>query len=92
MPTNSRASTVLRVAAITLHKSDSYLGAQFRLFRARLGPPVAVKAKARHPPRLPHAALRNEIYRPRTKLYDAQYRKLEVTHLKLKAEARVANH
>src|SRR6267143_1111315 len=68
MPTNNRATTVLRMAATTLRESDSYLGAQFRRFRTRLGPPVATKAMARQtrPARLPHAALRNEICRPRS--------------------------
>jgi hypothetical protein len=46
MPTNNRATTALRMAASTLRESDSYLGAQFRRLRARLGPPVATKAMA----------------------------------------------
>jgi hypothetical protein len=64
MPTNNRATTVLRMAATTLRESDSYLGAQFRRFRTRLGPPVATKAMAH----LPHAALRNEICKPRSRV------------------------
>src|SRR5215471_15053312 len=46
MPTNNRATTVLRMAASTLLTSESYLGAQFRRLRTRLGPPVATKAMA----------------------------------------------
>jgi hypothetical protein len=46
MPTNNRATTVLRMAATTLRESDTYLGAQFRRFPTRLRPPVATKAMA----------------------------------------------
>ena len=34
------------MAATTLRQSDSYLGAQFRRFRTRLGPPKAITAMA----------------------------------------------
>src|SRR5258705_1549415 len=34
------------MAASTLRLSDTYLGAQFRRFRTRLGAPVAIKAMA----------------------------------------------
>ena len=33
----NRAATAFRIAASTLRRSDSYLGAQFRRFRTRLG-------------------------------------------------------
>ena len=87
MPTNNRASTVLRMAATTLRKSDSYLGAQFRRFRTRLGPPVAAKAKAAKLARLVYRMLRYPMKHTDqgAKLYHVQYRKLQVTHLKLKA-------
>jgi transposase len=42
----SRLATALRLAAIALRNSDSYLGAQFRRFRARLGTPKAITAMA----------------------------------------------
>lgn len=42
----SRLATALRMAATTLRQSDSYLGAQFRRFRTRLGPPKAITAMA----------------------------------------------
>ena len=44
LPTNNRASIALRMAASTLRVSNTYLGAQFRRFRTKLGPPVAIKA------------------------------------------------
>jgi transposase len=87
MPTNNRATTVLRMAATTLRESDSYLGAQFRRFRTRLGPPVATKAMAAKLARLLYRMLRFGMkYADRgAELYDAQYRKQQVIHLKRKA-------
>lgn len=42
----SRLATALRMAATTLRASDSYLGAQFRRLRGRLGNPKAITAMA----------------------------------------------
>jgi transposase len=50
--TNNRLATVLRTAATSLGNSDSYLGAKFRQWRARMEPGVAVKAMAAHLVRL----------------------------------------
>jgi transposase len=44
--TSSRVSRALRVAAQSLHKSQSHLGAFFRRMRAKLGPPQAITATA----------------------------------------------
>src|SRR3984957_5287692 len=46
LPTNHRVSVALKMAASTLRLSNTYLGAQFRRFRARLDARVAVKAMA----------------------------------------------
>jgi transposase len=43
---NSRLAAALRMAAQTLHKSHSYLGAYYRRMRARLGAPQATTAAA----------------------------------------------
>ncbi len=43
---NSRVSLALRLAAQTLHKSQSYLGAFYRRMRSRLGAPQAITAAA----------------------------------------------
>ena len=43
---NSRLAAALRLAAQTLHKSQSYLGAYYRRMRARLGAPQAITAAA----------------------------------------------
>ena len=57
-PSNNRATTVLRMAATTLRASNTYLGAQFRRLRTRLGPPVATKAMAAKLARLVYRMLR----------------------------------
>ena len=58
MPTNNRATGALKMAASNLRESDTYLGAQFRRFRSRLGPPVATKAMAAKLARLVYRMLR----------------------------------
>jgi len=44
----NRVSSVLRLAATSLLRSDSYLGARYRNLRTRLGAPKAIKAMARY--------------------------------------------
>jgi hypothetical protein len=87
MPTNNRATTVLRLAATNLRESDTYLGAQFRRFRARLGPPVAAKAMAAKLARLLYRMLRYgmKYVDQGAELYESQQRKQQVIHLKRKA-------
>src|SRR5258708_31828412 len=46
LPTNNRLTLAFKMAASTLRKSATYLGAQFRRFRTRLGAPIAIKAMA----------------------------------------------
>ena len=43
----NRAATALRIAAITLLRSQTYLGAQYRRLRSRLGAPKAIAVAAR---------------------------------------------
>jgi transposase len=54
----NRAATALRLAAQTLHRSQSYLGAKYRRLRARLGAPKAITAMAHHLARLIYRLLR----------------------------------
>jgi transposase len=42
----NRAATALRIGATTLLRSQSYLGAQYRRFRSKLGAPKAITAMA----------------------------------------------
>ena len=44
----NRVAGVLRLAAFSLLRSESYLGARYRNLRARLGTPKAIKAMARY--------------------------------------------
>jgi transposase len=46
-PSANRIATALRIAAQTLHKSKTALGAFYRRMRARLGAPKAITAAAR---------------------------------------------
>jgi transposase len=87
MPTNNRATIALRMAASNLRESDSYLGAQFRRFRTRLGPPVATKAMAAKLARLLYRMLRfgMKYVDQGAQFYEAQHRKQQVIHLKRKA-------
>jgi transposase len=54
----NRAATALRLAATTLLKSRSYLGAQYRRLRAKLGAPKAITAMAHKLARLVYRMLK----------------------------------
>ena len=45
-PTKNRAALALRMAAQSLHRSETFLGEYFRRMRARLGAPKAITATA----------------------------------------------
>jgi transposase len=83
----SRLATALRLAATTLRNSDSYLGAQFRRFRSRLGPPKAITAMAAKLARLIYRMLRfGQHYVDKgTELYEQKYRQQQIQWLAKKA-------
>jgi transposase len=54
----NRAATALRVAAMTLLRSRSYLGAQYRRLRTKLGAPKAITAMAHRLARLVYRMLK----------------------------------
>jgi transposase len=87
MPTNNRATNALRMAASTLRESDSYLGAQFRRFRSRLGPAAGTKAMAAELARLIYRMLRYgmKYVDQGAEFYEVQHRKRQVIYLKRKA-------
>ena len=87
LPTNNRVTTALRMAASTLRLSNTYLGAQFRRLRTKLGAPVAIKAMAAKLARLVYRMLRYGMtFIDRgAQFYDAQHRKLQINYLKRKA-------
>jgi Transposase IS116/IS110/IS902 family len=63
LPTNNPIGIALKIAASTLRLSKTYLGAQFRRLRTRRDQGHGCQAGSLA---LPHAALRNEIRRPRS--------------------------
>ena len=75
------------MAASTLRQSDTYLGAQFRRFRTRLGAPVAIKAMAAKLARLVYRMLRYgmKYVDKGAALYQAQHRQLQIKQLNRKA-------
>jgi hypothetical protein len=87
LPTNNRASIALRMAANSLRVSNTYLGAQFRRLRTRLGAPVAIKAMAAKLARLVYRILRYgmEYVDRGAAFYDAQHRTRQISNLKWKA-------
>jgi transposase len=54
----NRAATALRMAATTLIRSRSYLGAQYRRLRTKLGAPKAITAMAHRLARLVYRMLK----------------------------------
>ena len=89
LPTNNRLTNALRMAASTLRLSNTYLGAQFRRLRTKLGPPVAIKAMAAKLARLVYRMLRYgmQFIDRGAEFYDAQHRSLQINYLKRKAAA-----
>jgi transposase len=87
LPTNNRVTNALRMAASTLRLSNTYLGAQFRRLRTKLGAPVAIKAMAAKLARLVYRMLRYgmPLIDRGAEFYDAQHRKLQINYLQRKA-------
>lgn len=83
----SRLATALRMAATTLRESDSYLGAQFRRLRTRLGPPKAITAMAAKLARLIYRMLKygQEYVEKGTAQYEERYRQQQIHFLGKKA-------
>jgi transposase len=72
------------MAATRLRTSDTYLGAQFRRLRTRLGAPIAIKAMAAKLARLVYRILRYGVqYLDRgAEFYEAQHRKRQIKNLR----------
>ena len=89
LPTSNRLTLAFKMAASSLRQSDTYLGAQFRRLRARLGAPVAIKAMAARLARLVYRMLRYgmEYIDRGAEFYEQQHRQRQIFSLKKKAEA-----
>jgi transposase len=74
--TSNRVAAVLRMAASSLFRSDSYPGARYRHLRTRLGAPKAIKAMARYlgMPHLPPVHPRPGVGRSRSPALRAETR------------------
>jgi transposase len=87
LPTNNPISIALKIAASSLRQSKTYLGAQFRRLRTKLGAPIAIKAMAAKLARLVYRMLRYgmEYVDKGAAFYDLKHRELQVQQLKWKA-------
>ena len=83
----NRATVALKMAATTLRKSNTYLGAQFRRLRTKLGAPCAIKAMAAKLARLIYRMLRYgmKYVDQGAAFYEAHNRQLQIKQLKWKA-------
>jgi transposase len=84
----NRAATALRMAATSLSRSKTYLGAKFRRLRARLGAPKAITAMAHILARLVYRMLKyGEQYVDRgMTYYEEKYRAHEIRSIQKKAK------
>jgi len=87
LPTTNRATSALRMAASTLRVSNTYLGAQFRRLRTKLGAPIAIKAMAAKLARLVYRVLRYGMtfVDKGAEFYEAQHRTQQIEYLKWRA-------
>jgi transposase len=87
LPTNNRLTTAFKMAANSLRLTDTYLGAQFRRLRSRLGPPIAIKAMAAKLARLVYRMLRYgmQYVNKGAEVYEAQHRDRQIQSLKRRA-------
>ena len=85
----NRAATALRLAAWTLFRSRSALGAKFRRLRTRLGAPKAITAMAHHLARLLYRMLKfgKEYVDKGIEYYETKYRQNQIKWLKKQAAA-----
>ena len=83
----NRAATALRLAANTLIRSRSYLGAQYRRLRTKLGAPKAITAMAHQLARLVYRMLKyGQAYVDKgTEYYEERFRQQQIQLLQKKA-------
>lgn len=86
-PSANRAAAAFRMAAQSLHSSQSALGGFFRRQKARLGSPKAVTAAAHKLARIFYSMLKNKAAydAPDADYYEVQYRKRVMANLRKRA-------
>jgi len=89
----NRAATALRLGASTLLKSQTYLGAQYRRLRSKLGAPKAITAMAHRLARLVYRMLKyGQHYVDKgAEYYEQRHRQQQIEFLRKKA-ARLGLH
>lgn len=83
----NRATVAFRNAASSLIRSQSYLGAQYRRYRTRLGAPKAITAMARKLACLYYRLIKNgrQYVDKGTEYYEARYREQQIRSLTKRA-------
>jgi transposase len=83
----NRAATALRMAAVTLMRSRTYLGAQYRRLRTKLGAPKAITAMAHRLARLVYRMMKyGQRYIDKgAEYYEHRYRQQQIEFLRKKA-------
>jgi transposase len=84
----NRATMAFRGAAMTLLRSQSYLGAQYRRLRTRLGAPKAITAMARKLACLFYRLIKHgqQYVDKGTEYYEARYREQQIRSLAKRAQ------
>jgi transposase len=84
----NRATVAFRSAAMTLLRSQSYLGAQYRRLRTRLGAPKAITAMARKLACLFYRLIKHgqQYVDKGTEYYEAKYREQQIRSLAKRAQ------
>lgn len=84
-----RAGMALRTAAVSLLRSDTYLGAQYRRLRTKLGAPKAMKAMGNRLARIVYRMLKfGEAYVDQgNEFYEQKYRRQQLSILAKRAAA-----
>ena len=84
----NRATVALRNAAMTLLRSQSYLGAQYRRLRTRLGAPKAITAMARKLACLFYRLIKHgqQYVDQGTEYYETRYREQQIRSLAKRAQ------
>jgi transposase len=83
----NRAATALRMAAVTLMRSRTYLGAQYRRLRTKLGAPKAITAMAHRLARLVYRMLKygQQYVDKGAEYYEQRYRNQQIQFLRKRA-------
>jgi transposase len=87
-PVVSRARNALRLAAYTLERSESWLGAKYRRLKRKLGAPKAITAMAHHLARLIYRLIKygQEYVDKGIEAYETKYREQRIKWLTKQAQ------